>query len=169
MGTSRVHKSDEPEFRVRGAGQRPPESALCGSQRLNRRKPGAWCNRAFLCVALAARPFKCVVPTRRRSYSNVQFGHGMTLADESYAQTVATDNALWRRLDGENSVSSIRGIWLGSNPKRAVMRLVGLAKNMAAAAKLPDPLSRRGFFRYDVRYQRAVGMERLMVEHRRRP
>ncbi|CAN7704695.1 hypothetical protein LJR234_006029 [Mesorhizobium amorphae] len=57
------------------------------------------------------------------------------MADESYAQTVATDNALWRRLDGENSVSSIRGIWLGSNPKRAVMRLVGLAKNMAAAAE----------------------------------
>jgi hypothetical protein len=55
------------------------------------------------------------------------------LAEESYARTVAADCALWRPLDGENSVSSIRGIWLGSNPKRAVLRLVGLAKNMAAA------------------------------------
>ena len=40
---------------------------------------------------------------------NVQLGHEMTLADESYARTVATDNALLRRLDGENSVSSTSG------------------------------------------------------------
>ncbi|WP_192384850.1 LysR family transcriptional regulator [Mesorhizobium silamurunense] len=70
---------------------------------------------------------------------NVQLGHGMTLAAESYARTISTDNALWRPLDGENSVSSVRGIWLGSNPKRAVLRLVGLAKNMAAASQTPRP------------------------------
>jgi len=67
----------------------------------------------------------------------VQLGQGVTLAGESYAKTVATDCALWRPLDGANSVSSIRGIWLGSNPKRAVLRLVGLAKNMAATSQAP--------------------------------
>lgn len=67
----------------------------------------------------------------------VQLGQGVALAGESYAQTVATDCALWRPLDGENSVSSIRGIWLGSNPNRSVLRLVGLAKNMAAASQAP--------------------------------
>ncbi|WP_245452086.1 LysR substrate-binding domain-containing protein [Mesorhizobium waimense] len=69
----------------------------------------------------------------------VQLGQGVTLADESYARTVATDSALWRPLGGENNVSSIRGIWLGSNPKRTVLRLVGLAKNMAVASQAPRP------------------------------
>jgi hypothetical protein len=62
------------------------------------------------------------------------------LAEESHARTITTDSALWRPLDAENSVISIRGIWLESNPKRAFLRLVGLAKNIAAAAKLRDPL-----------------------------
>ncbi|BCG96817.1 LysR substrate-binding domain-containing protein [Mesorhizobium sp. 131-2-1] len=65
----------------------------------------------------------------------VELGQGVTLAEESYARTVATDCALWRPLDGENSISSIRGVWLGSNPKRAVLRLLGLAKNMASASQ----------------------------------
>ena len=69
----------------------------------------------------------------------VQLGQGIALAEESYVRRVATDDALWRPLDGENSVSSIRGIWLGSNPKRGVLRLVGLAKNMAAANQAPRP------------------------------
>ncbi|WP_214476785.1 LysR family transcriptional regulator [Mesorhizobium sp. dw_380] len=68
----------------------------------------------------------------------VQLGQGVTLAEESYARTVTTDTALWRPLNGENSVSSIRGLWLGSNPKRAVLRLIGLAKNMAAVSQGPD-------------------------------
>ncbi|WP_091581760.1 hypothetical protein [Mesorhizobium qingshengii] len=55
--------------------------------------------------------------------------------EESYARTVATDSAIWKPLDGQNSVSSIRGLWLGSNPKRPVLRLIGLAKSMAAASQ----------------------------------
>jgi hypothetical protein len=65
----------------------------------------------------------------------VQLGPGFTLADESYPRAIADDCALWRLLNGQNSFSSIKGIWLGSNPKRAVLRLVGLAKNMAAASQ----------------------------------
>ena len=65
----------------------------------------------------------------------VQLGQGLTLAEESYARTVETDSAIWKPLDGQNSVSSIRGLWLGSNPKRAVLRLVGLARNMASASQ----------------------------------
>lgn len=61
----------------------------------------------------------------------VGLGQGVTLAEASYARTVATDSALWKPLRGKNSVSSIRGVWLESNPKRAVLRFVGLAKNMA--------------------------------------
>lgn len=63
----------------------------------------------------------------------VGLGQGVTLADESYARTVDTDSALWRPLDGKNSVSSIRGLWLESNPNSALLRLVGLARNMAGA------------------------------------
>lgn len=65
----------------------------------------------------------------------VQLGQGVTLAEESYARTVAIDSAIWKPLYGQNSLSSIRGLWLGSNPKRAVLRLVGLARNMAAASQ----------------------------------
>ncbi|MCH4559184.1 LysR family transcriptional regulator [Mesorhizobium jarvisii] len=74
----------------------------------------------------------------------VQLGEGVTLAEASYARTVATDSALWRPLDGENSISSVRGIWLGSNPKRAVLRLVGLAKNMAASSQAPRAVKQAG-------------------------
>ncbi|TPK72041.1 LysR family transcriptional regulator [Mesorhizobium sp. B2-4-17] len=74
----------------------------------------------------------------------VQLGQGVTLAEASYARTVATDSAQWKPLDGNNSVSSIRGIWLDSNPKRAVLRLVGLAKNMAAAERGPEWVKQPG-------------------------
>ncbi|RUU06532.1 LysR family transcriptional regulator [Mesorhizobium sp. USDA-HM6] len=60
----------------------------------------------------------------------VQIGQGVTLAGESYARTVAGGSAVWKPLQGKNSVSRVRGLWLESNPKRAVLRLVGLAKNM---------------------------------------
>ncbi|MGX9146347.1 LysR family transcriptional regulator [Mesorhizobium sp. 128a] len=72
----------------------------------------------------------------------VRLGQGVTLAEASYARTVDIDSALWKPLRGKNSISSIRGVWLGSNPKRAVLRLVGLAKNMVAAAQVKDPDAR---------------------------
>ncbi|MDG4887860.1 MULTISPECIES: LysR family transcriptional regulator [unclassified Mesorhizobium] len=64
----------------------------------------------------------------------VQLGQGVTFAEESYARTITVDSAKWMPLEGHNSVSSIRAVWLDSNPKRSVLRLVGLAKNMAKRA-----------------------------------
>ncbi|TIO77168.1 LysR family transcriptional regulator [Mesorhizobium sp.] len=61
----------------------------------------------------------------------VQLGQGVTFAEESYARTVTIDSAMWKPLEGHNSVSSIRAVWLDSNPKLSVLRLIGLAKNMA--------------------------------------
>lgn len=68
----------------------------------------------------------------------VQLGQGITLAEESYARTVNIDSAIWKPLNGQNSFSSIRALWLGSNPKRAVLRFVGLAKNMARRSSRPE-------------------------------
>ncbi|UCI18354.1 LysR family transcriptional regulator [Mesorhizobium sp. B2-1-8] len=67
----------------------------------------------------------------------VQLGQGITLAGASYARKIAIDSARWKPLGGKNSVSSISGIWLESNPKRAVLRFVGLAKNMGVASQRP--------------------------------
>lgn len=64
----------------------------------------------------------------------VQLGQGSTLACESFARTVAIDRTVWKPIDGQNSVSSIRAVWLESNPKRALLRLVGTARNLADAA-----------------------------------
>nr|WP_167449120.1 LysR family transcriptional regulator [Mesorhizobium hawassense] len=61
----------------------------------------------------------------------VQLGQGVTFADESYARTVVIESATWKPLAGQNSVTSIRAVWLDSNPKRSVLRLVAMARNMA--------------------------------------
>ncbi|PBB90296.1 hypothetical protein CK215_23245 [Mesorhizobium sp. WSM3864] len=63
----------------------------------------------------------------------VQLGHGVTLAGEGFARAVAIDSAVWRPMEGHNSSRSIRAMWLESNPKRALLRLVGTARNMASA------------------------------------
>ncbi|RWM09147.1 LysR family transcriptional regulator [Mesorhizobium sp.] len=62
---------------------------------------------------------------------NVQLGQGFTLAGESFARTVTIAATAWRPLDGHNSLCSIKAFWLETNPKRAVLRLIGLARNMA--------------------------------------
>ncbi|MDX8495143.1 LysR family transcriptional regulator [Mesorhizobium sp. VK22B] len=62
---------------------------------------------------------------------NVQLGQGVTLAGESFAQTVAIDATAWKPLGGHNSLCSIKALWLETNPKRAVLRLIGLARKMA--------------------------------------
>ncbi|CAN7702763.1 LysR family transcriptional regulator [Mesorhizobium amorphae] len=72
----------------------------------------------------------------------VQLGQGVTLAEASYAGIVGIDSAVWKPLGGKDSVSSIKGVWLESNPKRAVLRLVGLARNMAAARQRPGRAAR---------------------------
>ncbi|TKB17527.1 MAG: LysR family transcriptional regulator [Mesorhizobium sp.] len=63
----------------------------------------------------------------------VQLGQGVTLAAESYARTVAVDSAIWKPVEGQNSVNSIRTVWLDSNPKGVVHRLIAIARNMAEA------------------------------------
>ena len=61
----------------------------------------------------------------------VQLGQGVTLAEESSARTFGTDSAIWKPLEGQNSVSQIKAVWLDSNPKRIVLRLVAMARHMA--------------------------------------
>ncbi|MGT2468030.1 hypothetical protein ACVOMV_29345 [Mesorhizobium atlanticum] len=60
-----------------------------------------------------------------------QLGHGVTLAGESFARNVAFDATVWKPIDGRNGLCSIKAFWLETNPKRAVLRLIGLARNMA--------------------------------------
>ncbi|WP_192242665.1 LysR substrate-binding domain-containing protein [Mesorhizobium silamurunense] len=69
---------------------------------------------------------------------NVQLGQGVTLAGESFAQTVAIDATAWRPLDGQNSLCSVGAFWLETNPKRAVLRLIGLARKLANTIPPPE-------------------------------
>ncbi|MER9401412.1 LysR family substrate-binding domain-containing protein [Mesorhizobium sp. M0615] len=68
----------------------------------------------------------------------VQLGQGVALAGEGFARTVAIDATVWKPISGQHSVSSIKAVWLESNPKRALLRLVGTARNMVAATR-PGP------------------------------
>ncbi|MER8649493.1 LysR family transcriptional regulator [Mesorhizobium sp. M0586] len=68
----------------------------------------------------------------------VQLGQGVTLAGEGFARTVAIDATVWKPIDGQHSISSIKAVWLESNPKRALLRLVGTARNLVAATR-PGP------------------------------
>ncbi|RUW84495.1 LysR family transcriptional regulator [Mesorhizobium sp. M1E.F.Ca.ET.063.01.1.1] len=63
----------------------------------------------------------------------VQLGQGIMLAVESYARNVGIDSATWKPLQGQDSVIPVCGVWLESNPNRAVLRLAGIARNMTAA------------------------------------
>lgn len=65
----------------------------------------------------------------------VQLGQGVTLAGEGFARTVAIDATVWKPIRGQSSISWIKAVWLESNPKRALLRLVGTARNMATAAR----------------------------------
>lgn len=68
----------------------------------------------------------------------VQLGQGVTLAGEGFARTVAIDATVWKPIDDPNGVSSIKAVWLESNPKRALLRLVGTARNLVTATR-PGP------------------------------
>ena len=61
----------------------------------------------------------------------VQLGEGFTVAGENFANSVAIDGTVWRPITGRNSSCSIKAVWLKSNPKRAVLHLVQIARNMA--------------------------------------
>ncbi|TIS50560.1 MAG: LysR family transcriptional regulator [Mesorhizobium sp.] len=73
---------------------------------------------------------------------NVQLGQGVTLAGESFARNVAFDATVWKPIDGRNGLCSIKAFWLETNPKRAVLRLIGLARKMANT--IPGPPHSQG-------------------------
>lgn len=68
----------------------------------------------------------------------VQLGQGATLAGESFARAVTIASTVWKPIQGQNSVSSINAIWLESNPKRALLRLVGAARNLVGATSAQE-------------------------------
>ncbi|QKC85451.1 LysR family transcriptional regulator [Mesorhizobium sp. NZP2077] len=70
----------------------------------------------------------------------VQLGQGVTLAGEGFARTIAIDAMVWKPVEGQNSISTIKALWLESNPKRALLRLVGTARNMVSAGS-SEPIS----------------------------
>ncbi|CDX39626.1 putative LysR-family transcriptional regulator [Mesorhizobium plurifarium] len=72
----------------------------------------------------------------------VQLGHGVTLAGEGFARAVAIESAVWKPMQGQGSSRSIQAMWLESNPKRALLRLVGTARNMAPAKPLEPVINR---------------------------
>jgi DNA-binding transcriptional LysR family regulator len=69
----------------------------------------------------------------------VQIGKGFTITGESFARGVNIEGTVWRPITGPDTIGVIKAVWLGSNPKRAVLRLLGIARNMAGER---DPTSK---------------------------
>ncbi len=68
-------------------------------------------------------------------FIDVQLGKGITLASESLAKIMRIDRTVWRPITGPCSVNPVSAIWLESNPKRAVFRLVAMARHMAVEGR----------------------------------
>lgn len=49
---------------------------------------------------------------------------------------VDIQGTVWWPITGPETIGVIKAVWLDSNPKRAVLRLPGMARNMAAG---PEP------------------------------
>jgi DNA-binding transcriptional LysR family regulator len=80
-------------------------------------------------------------------FIDVQLGKGITLASESLAKVMSIDRTVWRPIAGPSSVNPVSAIWLESNPKRAVFRLVAMAKYMAVEGRAKiAPSSRSATF-----------------------
>lgn len=67
----------------------------------------------------------------------VQIGKGFTITGASFAKGVDIKGTVWRPITGPGAISVIKAVWLHSNPKRAVLRLIGMARNMASGRKSP--------------------------------
>lgn len=65
----------------------------------------------------------------------VQIGKGFTIAGEGFAKGVNLVDAVWRPIVGPGSLGHVQAVWLESNPKRAALRLLGMARNMAAGQR----------------------------------
>lgn len=61
---------------------------------------------------------------------NVQIGKGFTIAGESFAKGVNLIGTVWRPIVGSGSLGHVQAIWLASNPKRTVLQLLGMARNV---------------------------------------
>lgn len=67
----------------------------------------------------------------------VQIGKGFTITGASFAKGVNIVGTVWRPIVGPGSLGHVQAVWLESNPKRAVLRLLGIARNMAAERRRP--------------------------------
>jgi len=65
----------------------------------------------------------------------VRLGKGIALAGESLAKAVSLEGTVWRPIVGERSMCEMQAVWLESNPKTAVLRLVGMAQSMSTGGK----------------------------------
>ncbi|WP_349956534.1 DUF932 domain-containing protein [Rhizobium sp. ZPR3] len=71
----------------------------------------------------------------RKPESVFDFVQGITLVSESLAKILRVDRTVWRPIAGPTSFNQVSAIWLESNPKRAVFRLVALAKRLNCSAR----------------------------------
>lgn len=66
------------------------------------------------------------------SILKVQIGKGFTITGEGFAKGGDIQGTVWRPITGPDTTGVIKAVWLDSNPKRAVLRLLGMAHNVAA-------------------------------------
>lgn len=62
----------------------------------------------------------------------VQIGKGFTIAGESFAKGLNLADTVWRPIVDPGILGHVQVVWLESNPKRAALRLLGMARNVAA-------------------------------------
>lgn len=62
----------------------------------------------------------------------VQIGRGFTITGAGFAKGVSIEGTVWRPIIGPDTIGVVKAVWLESNPKRSVLRLLGIARNMAA-------------------------------------
>lgn len=63
----------------------------------------------------------------------VQIGKGFTISGANFARGVSIEGTVWRPIVGPDTIGVIKVVWLESNPKRSALRLLGIARNMAAS------------------------------------
>lgn len=90
---------------------------------------------AHITTATEGPPVRHCDVSQSTIFIDVQLGKGITLASESLAKFMRIDRTVWRPITGPSSVNPVSAIWLESNPKRAVFRLVAMAKHTAVEGR----------------------------------